>query len=69
MLLFDPSSYPFEGVVYLAGVLYILQHLVKDVLGQGETPRQYTRGRAKTHRRLAQELPTLRSHLVLIVAT
>ena len=34
MLLFDPSSYPFEGVVYLAGVLYILQHLVKDVLDQ-----------------------------------
>ena len=32
MLLFDPSSYPFEGVVYLAGVLYILQHLVKNVL-------------------------------------
>ena len=34
MLLFDPSSYPFEGVVYLAGVLYILQHLVNDVLDQ-----------------------------------
>ena len=43
MLLFDPSSYPFEGVVYLAGVLYILQHLVKDVLDRstrGEEPKR-----------------------------
>ncbi len=44
MLLFDPSSYPFEGVVYPAGVLYIMQRLVKDVLCQGEAPMQVHEG-------------------------
>ena len=52
MLLFDPSSYPFEGVVYLAGVLYILQHLVKDVLDQS------TRG--EELKRIAVWLKTVR---------